>query len=274
MLLSTKSFLCVSRDFIVRFPIANLYRRAMRWTEQTIGALLYFYCRFCASTSRIQMTERAAHHLGLAETKADPWVVTFWHEDFLLWPVAAQHASLPWSVWIHNDTFGGRLVKEFCGRTGLPTVELARKSGRKEKLNALLETLRTKGRIGIAADYGEPWFKVHPTASQLARQASGVVIAMHISAPMNPRVGFGDHRLRLPVPFSRYEIRASSRVDPVQLGSDRKAIQSITSKLQLLQDGLVWKTGQERRPHACIFGSNRHQTSNSVSKAENPHSPA
>ncbi|MEK7395218.1 MAG: hypothetical protein AAB214_21890, partial [Fibrobacterota bacterium] len=60
------------------------------------------------------------------------------------------------------------------------------------------------------------------------------------------------HRLRLPVPFSRYEIRASSSVDPVQLGGDRKAIQSIASKLRLLQDGVIWKTGSERRPHVSI----------------------
>jgi lysophospholipid acyltransferase (LPLAT)-like uncharacterized protein len=255
---SARGFLCV-------FPFSKLSdsRQSPAWLEriatwagtqlEELGSgLLYGYSRFCAATSRIWIAEADVHHLRAAEKRLEPWVVTFWHEDFLLWPIVAQYAHLPWTVWIHNDTFGGRLIQGFCRKAGQPSVELVRKSGRKEKLEAMAGALRAKGRIGIAADYGHPWFKVHPTASQLARQTNGVVLAVHISAPSNPRIGKGNHRLRLPVPFSRYEVRASPWIDPVEHGGDRQTIQCIESKLWSLQSGRLLKAGGKPRPNSSI----------------------
>src|SRR6476620_9703172 len=57
------------------------------------------------------------------------------------------------------------------------------------QIHANLADLKNKRWIGIAADYGSPWFAARPTALQMAQATGGVVVPIHIKSTRVLRLG-------------------------------------------------------------------------------------
>jgi lysophospholipid acyltransferase (LPLAT)-like uncharacterized protein len=177
--------------------------------------LLLHWVRWCARSS-----EFSSQDASVLDPKR-PTVLVLFHDELFLVPMLAYHwppAERP--VFVANDTLVGLASAGAVERMGAKCVVLPLRAPREEKLQKLRDAFAASKRILLAADYGEPWYRVRPTAWQLARPIGGVVAPLHIHAMRAPTLARRDHRAVLLSPFNRYRVSVG---EALEAGDDATA---------------------------------------------------
>ena len=184
---------------------------------RVLGWLGYVYMRFCYLSSRVYVTDALDESLKQSWDRGVPTVMVCWHDEFLTSLLTIQTSRLRRVLFITNDSFGGIFLETFCRHLGANVQIIRMKTPRQQRILAMAEGLKAHGAMAIAADYGRPWFKARPTAGELARLTDGLVVACRCEPKRKLRIGWGDHRAYLPLPFNEYAIHAGQPRQPSEL---------------------------------------------------------
>ena len=186
----------------------------MRWVARVVGVLGYVYLRFCYLTSRYLMTSQADASLRACWDRGVATVFVCWHDEFLLSLITLQTPRFRKVLFITNDSFGGVFLETFCRCLGTRFQVIRRRASREERLLGMAAGLARQGALGIAADYGPPWFSARPTAWQLARLTEGNVVATRLEPKRKLRLRMADRHAYIPLPFNRYALVAGVPLSP------------------------------------------------------------
>ncbi len=189
-----------------------------------LGTLLYAYLWFCYQTSRVLSTREAEQALAASCDAGIPSAFVFWHDEFLLISLAAFWPRVPMPTIVMGAQFGGRVAARFAELrgTGVEMIH-SRRDSRKQRLAQLTTALRDKKWIGIAADYGAPWFAARPTSLQLAHASDGLVVPMHVESSRNLRLGHRGWSVVIPLPFSRVTVKSCTPIRPTSAHANPNA---------------------------------------------------
>ena len=186
----------------------------MQWVAKLCGVLGYLYLRLCYLTSRYLLTSQADASLRACWDRGVATVLVCWHDEFLLSLISLQTPRFRKVLFITNDSFGGVFLETFCRCLGTRYQVIRRGASREERLLGMAAGLARQGALGIAADYGPPWFSARPTAWQLARLTEGHVVATRLEPRRKLRLRMADRHVYIPLPFNRYTLVASAPLSP------------------------------------------------------------
>jgi hypothetical protein len=104
-----------------------------------------------------------------------PTIYILWHDEFKLTLLLGFVKRLQFPLTITNDSFGERVIEATMSRLGAPVSIIPQNANRKKKLEIIRNGLIDSKKLLIAADYGQPWFRVHPTSWKIARSVGGAI---------------------------------------------------------------------------------------------------
>jgi len=214
-----------------------------------LGLIGFLYLRLCCATSRFHFTSSADEALRRSLESGIATVFVCWHDEFLISLIGVQQARFSRVSFITNDSFGGVFLETFCRCFGNRHYIIPRRASREERIDGMATELCNNGCLALAADYGKPWYKARPTASQLARRANGCVVPIRIEPKHRLCVKLGDRRAYLPLPFSEYVMWAAAPFHP-----DERSLfdaSQIDDELRALQD-CACSSEQERAASAPV----------------------
>jgi lysophospholipid acyltransferase (LPLAT)-like uncharacterized protein len=222
---------------------------------RVLGCALFIYARLCHATSRYVVSAGAEQTLRKTWDAGLPTAYVFWHDEFLLLSVNAFCKRIQFPTCTTNDTFGGQVVATFWKCVGAPVIRIGTHESRENRLSKTREALATGKRLVIAADYGKPWYRLRPTAIQLADQTGGAVVAMHVAVQRRLVLGRGQQRMTIPLPFNTFTLHLSEPLHEAGLdvGSSTSTLESA---LWGLRHGhaLVTHTASEPLSNAAAMG--------------------
>lgn len=190
------------------------------------------YLLLCFKTSRFEASEIAKKRQKEQWESHRVCCYQFFHDEFLMNGLLAYKKDIVNPLIVCNDTLIGLAIHYFWAMNDAESVILRRCDSKSAKMARLHQALRTHSNLVIAADYGKPWYKVHPTGSLLAKNGSGHIMAIHIHAKRGLCLGSDDHNVRIPLPFNHYILEAS---DPINVTSIRHAVKRLANDLDALR---------------------------------------
>ncbi len=216
----------------------RLIRSVGRVVAWSLGVCGFLYVRLCYATSRFHLTKQSQDSLRETLGRDVPVVFVCWHDEFILSLVIMQLDWFRRSLFITNDSFGGKFLESCCRCLGLPIRVIRRKDPRDGRILAMAAGLEAHRSLAIAADYGQPWYKARPTAFQLAKMTNGCVVPMRVEPKPALRLRLGDRHAFFPLPFSRFALVAGQ---PRWASEKHDPTPDLSTDLDRLRDSSAFK---------------------------------
>ncbi len=176
--------------------------------------ILWIYLWFCYHTSDLVYTGQIDASLRDTCDAGISMIYLFWHDEFMLVALSTFSERLrPRSI-VTGTQFGGLVSARFSRAQGIHTIFIDKSESREQRISRIENGLRLHPKMGIAADYGAPWFTARPTSMQIAHETESLIVPVHVESRRSIIYKPGGASAIVPLPFSTYTFHASTPICP------------------------------------------------------------